>query len=269
MPNACGGVWRLSARRGTATSRTVPAGVHSARIIVWCPPRNRRRGPWRGGGGARPGPASGVRLRPPRAVAMPDDGSSAGRGWPSPRSWEMAALLCSAAAVSGASAQARAALIMGAVGSPARAVLRRPRPQRAARHVGAAGRAARRRRHGHGCRHRRRALAAPGAVGDRRADGRLHAVAGRGAPARTGRRRAPGQGTMARAGVGSMRADRRGDVTAERSEIVREPAARSRRWLDGLPPVTAKTRCDGRLHSITWRRGKLVLEDNDLLPSGR
>ncbi|HEV2786550.1 MAG TPA: MoxR family ATPase [Solirubrobacteraceae bacterium] len=57
-----------------------------------------------------------VSLRPALAVAMPDDGSSAGRGWPSPRSWEMAALLWTAATVSAASEQARAALIMGAVG---------------------------------------------------------------------------------------------------------------------------------------------------------
>jgi hypothetical protein len=47
---------------------------------------------------------------------MPQDGSTAGRGWPSPRSWEMAALLWTAAAVAGASEEARAALIMGAVG---------------------------------------------------------------------------------------------------------------------------------------------------------
>ena len=57
-----------------------------------------------------------VSVRPALAVAMPDDASSAGRGWPSPRSWEMAALLWTAASVCGASEQARAALMMGAVG---------------------------------------------------------------------------------------------------------------------------------------------------------
>jgi hypothetical protein len=57
-----------------------------------------------------------VSVRPALTVAMPDDGSTAGRGWPSPRSWEMAALLWTAAALSGASEQARAALVMGAVG---------------------------------------------------------------------------------------------------------------------------------------------------------
>ena len=54
-------------------------------------------------------------------------------------------------------------------------------------------------------------------------------------------------------------------MTAGRGEIARATAARSRRWFDGLPPVTVKTRCGGRLHRITWRRGKLVLEDHDLL----
>lgn len=57
-----------------------------------------------------------VSVRPALTVAMPEDGASAGRGWPSPRSWEMAALLWTAATVSGASEQARAALVMGSVG---------------------------------------------------------------------------------------------------------------------------------------------------------
>jgi hypothetical protein len=57
-----------------------------------------------------------VSARPALTVAMPTDGSTAGRGWPSPRSWEMAALLWTAATVSGASEQARAALVMGSVG---------------------------------------------------------------------------------------------------------------------------------------------------------
>ncbi len=57
-----------------------------------------------------------VSVRPALTVAVPDDRSTAGRGWPSPRSWEMAALLWTAASVSGASEQARAALMMGAVG---------------------------------------------------------------------------------------------------------------------------------------------------------
>lgn len=54
-------------------------------------------------------------------------------------------------------------------------------------------------------------------------------------------------------------------MTAGHSEIAREPRVRSRRWFDGLPPVTAEIRCGGQQHRITWRRGKLVLEDHDLL----
>lgn len=57
-----------------------------------------------------------ISVRPTLVVAVPGDGSSAGRGWPSPRSWEMAARLWTAATVAGASEEARAALIMGAVG---------------------------------------------------------------------------------------------------------------------------------------------------------
>ncbi|HEV2785291.1 MAG TPA: hypothetical protein VGV67_02790 [Solirubrobacteraceae bacterium] len=49
------------------------------------------------------------------------------------------------------------------------------------------------------------------------------------------------------------------------SEIAHEAAPRSRRWFDGLPPVTGEIRCGGQQHRITWRRGKLVLEDHDLL----
>ena len=60
-----------------------------------------------------------VSVRPALAVAMPENGATAGRGWPSPRSWEMAAHLWTAASVSGASEQARAALMMGSVGQGA------------------------------------------------------------------------------------------------------------------------------------------------------
>jgi len=60
-----------------------------------------------------------VAVRPALTVAMPDDGAAAGRGWPSPRSWEMAALLWTAATVSDASEQARAALVIGSVGQGA------------------------------------------------------------------------------------------------------------------------------------------------------
>ena len=57
-----------------------------------------------------------VSVRPGLTVRMPEDGTTAGRGWPSPRSWEMAALLWTAATACEASEQARATLVMGAVG---------------------------------------------------------------------------------------------------------------------------------------------------------
>jgi len=60
-----------------------------------------------------------VSVRPALTVAMPEDGSTAGRGWPSPRSWEMASLLWTAATAAGASEQARATLMMGSVGQGA------------------------------------------------------------------------------------------------------------------------------------------------------
>jgi len=37
-----------------------------------------------------------------------------------------------------------------------------------------------------------------------------------------------------------------------------------RRWFDDRPEVTAEIGC-GRQRRIAWRRGKLVLEDHDLL----
>lgn len=60
-----------------------------------------------------------INVRPSLAVAVPQDGATAGRGWPSPRTWEMAARLWTAAGVSGASDDARAMLVMGAVGQGA------------------------------------------------------------------------------------------------------------------------------------------------------
>ena len=57
--------------------------------------------------------------RPDLAVAPPPDPAAAGRSWPSPRTWEMAAVLLTAAGAAGASEQATAALIFGAVGQGA------------------------------------------------------------------------------------------------------------------------------------------------------
>jgi hypothetical protein len=36
------------------------------------------------------------------------------------------------------------------------------------------------------------------------------------------------------------------------------------RWCDGIPPVTTTVWCNERSHRITWRRGKVVLEDHHL-----
>jgi hypothetical protein len=37
------------------------------------------------------------------------------------------------------------------------------------------------------------------------------------------------------------------------------------RWCDDLPDVTAELDCGGQRHRVAWRRGKLVLQDHDLL----
>src|SRR6202167_5027187 len=60
-----------------------------------------------------------LHVRPALACAPPSDPASAGRGWPSPRTWEMAARLMAAAVASGRSDEARSALVRGAVGNGA------------------------------------------------------------------------------------------------------------------------------------------------------
>lgn len=60
-----------------------------------------------------------LRVRPALALAPPSDADAAGRGWPSPRTWEMAARLMTAASASGAGEEARSALVLGAVGEAA------------------------------------------------------------------------------------------------------------------------------------------------------
>ena len=60
-----------------------------------------------------------LHVRPALACAPPSDAASAGRGWPSPRTWEMAARLMAAAGAAGAGDEARSALIRGAVGDGA------------------------------------------------------------------------------------------------------------------------------------------------------
>ncbi len=60
-----------------------------------------------------------LHARPALACAPPADATSAGRGWPSPRTWEMAARLWAASGAAGVSGEARSALVVGAVGDGA------------------------------------------------------------------------------------------------------------------------------------------------------
>ncbi len=57
-----------------------------------------------------------VTVRPMLALAVPDESTSAGRAWPSPRTWDMTARLLAAADAAGASELARSLLVRGAVG---------------------------------------------------------------------------------------------------------------------------------------------------------
>lgn len=60
-----------------------------------------------------------ITVRPGLACALPEDAAGAGRGWPSPRTWDMAARLWTAAEAAGASTEATTALVTGAVGEGA------------------------------------------------------------------------------------------------------------------------------------------------------
>jgi hypothetical protein len=62
-----------------------------------------------------------LQVRPALACAPPTDAASAGRGWPSPRTWEMAARLWAASGAAGAGDEARSALVAGAIGDGAAA----------------------------------------------------------------------------------------------------------------------------------------------------
>ena len=57
-----------------------------------------------------------VTVRPGLTCQVPTDAAHAGRGWPSPRTWDMAARLWGAAEAAGASTEAETALIAGCVG---------------------------------------------------------------------------------------------------------------------------------------------------------
>ncbi|HVE91281.1 MAG TPA: sigma 54-interacting transcriptional regulator, partial [Actinomycetota bacterium] len=60
-----------------------------------------------------------VSVRPSLTLAVPSDGSSMGRGWPSPRTWEMTARLWTACELAAVSDESRSALIRGALGDGA------------------------------------------------------------------------------------------------------------------------------------------------------
>ena len=60
-----------------------------------------------------------ITVRPGLAVDVPTDAARAGRGWPSPRTWDMAARLWAAAEAVKASTEATTALITGSVGEGA------------------------------------------------------------------------------------------------------------------------------------------------------
>jgi AAA domain (dynein-related subfamily) len=60
-----------------------------------------------------------LHARPALACAPPTDAASAGKGWPSPRTWEMAARLWAASGAAEVSDEARSELVVGAVGDGA------------------------------------------------------------------------------------------------------------------------------------------------------
>lgn len=57
-----------------------------------------------------------LRVRPTLAIEVPDDPATAGKAWPSPRSWDMAATLLAAARAAGSDDLVRSLLVRGAVG---------------------------------------------------------------------------------------------------------------------------------------------------------
>jgi hypothetical protein len=65
---------------------------------------------------ARAAVAAFLQVRPTLVLQVPTTSSSAGRGWPSPRSWEAVCVLMAACDATAASDEARAALVIGAVG---------------------------------------------------------------------------------------------------------------------------------------------------------
>lgn len=60
-----------------------------------------------------------LRVRPELVLSVPDSPERSGRGWPSPRSWEMAAVALAAGRANPGTQEAVAALVAGAVGEAA------------------------------------------------------------------------------------------------------------------------------------------------------
>jgi hypothetical protein len=60
-----------------------------------------------------------LRVRPTLAIEVPDDAALAGKAWPSPRSWDMAATLLAAAKAAESDDLVRSLLVRGAVGQGA------------------------------------------------------------------------------------------------------------------------------------------------------
>jgi MoxR-like ATPase len=65
---------------------------------------------------ARATVAAFLQVRPPLVLQLPSTAAATGRGWPSPRSWEAVSSLLAACDATAASDDARAALVVGAVG---------------------------------------------------------------------------------------------------------------------------------------------------------
>ena len=117
--------WDLSAplanRLCHLTWETTPKSIADGLAGGWAPPSvPLLPDGWAAGELATKGlVAAFLQVRPALAVAPPSNAADAGRGWPSPRTWEMAARLLTACDVAGASGEARSALVRGAVGDGA------------------------------------------------------------------------------------------------------------------------------------------------------
>jgi hypothetical protein len=97
------------------------AGVSEGMAVGWEPPPVPGLADgWEAGiGRASAMIAAFLPLRPVLTCAVPKDGASAGRGWPSPRTWDMAARLLTACDAAQASSGVRSALVTGSVGDGA------------------------------------------------------------------------------------------------------------------------------------------------------